>query len=152
MENEIEKSLDHLLRIMMGKTNLKVSIDGYIMPSPYVITEEGNPYYLHINKVIEETKLNHQYLKELMGILADDKYVIVEYTDTVLKKLLKCEITLKGKMFILKDGYVQQLKDASSERTFQTLALWISAIGTGLAGIYVLWEMLKAVLRFFYCG
>lgn len=53
------------------------------------------------------------------------------------------KIIFKGKVFIENGGYTQKEKIVKREIFRQTLAIWITAIGTGLAGIYGLFEILK---------
>lgn len=58
-------------------------------------------------------------------------------------------ITLDGLLFISNGGYTQKIKDIKAERFRQTLATWMTAIGTALAGIYGLVEMAKWLYRIF---
>ena len=56
-------------------------------------------------------------------------------------------VTLEGIIFIESGGYVQKRKNEIRTSFLQTLAIWVTAIGTGLAGIYALIQLMKM-----FCG
>ncbi len=72
-----------------------------------------------------ESLINH--LENTDGLIKND------VLDTKDRKIYG--LTVKGMLF---EGYVNRKKKEARTETLQMLAIWVTAIGTGLSGLYVL--------------
>jgi hypothetical protein len=73
---------------------------------------------------------------EILEKLVADSYIEKRNGSTASYR-----ISFNGRVFISNGGYVQQSKDVKHERFRQTLATWMTAIGTAFAGLYGLKEV-----------
>ena len=62
-------------------------------------------------------------------------------------------VTINGLIFIEKGGYVQQLRDIKAKNRRRRVLNTLVGGGAGLAGLYALWQMSKALLgTLFQCA
>ena len=59
-------------------------------------------------------------------------------------------LNYNGAMFHLAGGYTQQLKDTKQQRFRTFLHNLIVGVGAGLAGVYVLWKILKGIYTYLF--
>jgi len=79
--------------------------------------------------------------------LESEKYMLRDIVDLKEKeKFTGAWITFAGKVFIESGGYTAKRRREVLSETAQTSAVWMVAIGTGLAGIYGLVELYKNYL------
>lgn len=78
--------------------------------------------------------------------------LIPKFKDDIIGKPDKLELTIKGKFFILGGGYTGEIKKEARKDLLQTLAIWITAIGTGLGGIYVIGKAIIWLYSLFKCN
>jgi hypothetical protein len=120
-------------------------------------------------RLFDELGLNKKETKQLLEILKEKEYLTFEMVtgvlygsiflkvksdntigntvfDNTMSDLVgrpnKMEITLKGKFFILEGGFTGKHKKEEREALLQRLAIWITAIGTGLGGLYLIGKAL----------
>jgi hypothetical protein len=106
------------------------------------------------NEFIATLELDNEERIELFTILQEDKYIeftiiYVLVSAGSIREVNTATLMLKGKLFIQNGGYTQQLKDKIISRHLQSLALWVTAVGTGLAGLYGFYLLMKALLSYF---
>ena len=117
----------------------------------YPYREKGS--HMEIIKVINELyglngnthpdfhKCIHEW-EQLEKILFDDDKLV----ESDLYKYWV--LTVKGKMF---EGYVRRKKRQSVSITLQSVQTWAIAVGTSLAGLYALFQLLSMLLKNFHC-
>ncbi len=88
---------------------------------------------------LRQVIINHKQIKLLIA----DGYMEVD-------GLKKRSITYKGILFNENSGYEQRFIAQANQMAYQTLALWLTATGTGLAGLYGLKEL--SVWFYHLCG
>jgi len=89
----------------------------------FPIHQSGDPEYISIfmyNEIIEKLKKDN-YIRDNM-VSAATGYQSHGYV-----------ITVEGLLF---EGYVNQKTRLRRDKYLQTLALWVTAVGTGIAGLY----------------
>ena len=82
----------------------------------------------------------------------------MEYSNMILEQLVsdrylskigpRYSITFKGKMFSKSGGYIKKEKRESTSITLQSWQTWAISVGTVLAGIYGLVEILKPLIGY----
>jgi len=82
-----------------------------------------------------------------------DSPEFMEYSPMIFEQLVddgyltkgdnKYSINFKGKMFYKNGGYIKEQKRKSNATTLQSWQTWAIVVGTALAGIYALVEILK---------
>ena len=77
------------------------------------------------------TKTSGPEIQMMLQKLVNDGYL--SFTGSEYK------LTWEGRCF---EGYVKQEQRQSKTSTLQTLAIWVTAIGTGLGGLYVIGKFL----------
>jgi hypothetical protein len=120
-------------------------------------------------KLKSDLGLSNTEIKQLLEILKEKEYLTFEVVagtlysnvflkvkvdnsigntvlDDSMKELIgqpdKIIITLKGKFFLSEGGYTGKHKKEETEKQLQKLAMWITAIGTGLGGLYLVYKAL----------
>lgn len=110
--------------------------------------------------------ISHQDLYSILTQNGFNTGIILDY-ELIIKKLKKdgyieesvrssdiyyYSITLEGKILLQRNGYTQQEKDRIRERRNLNLVNFCLAVGTALAGVFALIEMIKMCLTsFFHC-
>jgi hypothetical protein len=83
-----------------------------------------------------ERNVDRNSVYEILGKLVAESYAEKRNGPSALYR-----ISFNGRVFISNGGYAQQGKDIKAERFRQTLATWMTAIGTAFAGLYGLKEV-----------
>jgi hypothetical protein len=121
------------------------------------------------DNLFKELGLNNKETKQLLEILEENDYISFEMVSGILYSTVYCknkadnsvgntnldnsmvgligrpnriDLSLKGKFFIQNGGYLGGLKSNLREQLLQKLAIWITAIGTGLGGLYLIGKAL----------
>ncbi|HTB06724.1 MAG TPA: hypothetical protein VK806_07185 [Bacteroidia bacterium] len=125
------------------------------------------------NNLFEKLDMNNIEACQLLGILKENdylKFVVIsgvlyssifceiksggtpgntnmnENTMNLAGKPDKIELNLKGKFFIQNGGYLGKIRKEERNELLQKLAIWITAIGTGLGGVYLIGKALFWVM------
>ena len=126
------------------------------------------------DRLFKELGLNNKETLQLLKILEEKEFIKFEMVSGMLTSAVYCknksdhsigntnldnsmialigkpnkiELTLKGKFFIQNGGYIGILKKEKREKLLQNLAIWITAIGTGVGGLYLLCKALIWLLK-----
>lgn len=99
----------------------------------------GKVDFDHSNNICEKSKLlispGEAYL--ILSKLHMDNYLIISSANNHMFK-----INYNGILFHLNGGYTQELADINRKRFKDEVFNWIIAIGTFLAGLYAIWQLL----------
>lgn len=85
----------------------------------------------------------------LEKLIKDDYIEALALSDISAENQLfgkRYKITFEGILFIQQDGYSGRAKSIALREISQTFAVWIAAIGTGVAGVYALVEIFRNYL------
>ena len=95
---------------------------------------------IDFNKILEiEPTFDGKWLKMALYKLEEDKYAY-ELVNEDNKKLRFWSVTIEGSIF---NGYVKQFSSLRTNRRLHRIQNWTLSIGTGLAGLYGLFEIQK---------
>ena len=108
-------------------------------PKAKGLNSEGDLYKWFTDSYAENIDMG-TFVK-ILNKLYDNKYV-----DRELKyNVYHYSISLEGEVFNLQGGY-EKLEDRKSKAAnLQSWQTWVIAVGTGLAGIYGLYELIKSI-------
>lgn len=147
---KILQHLDLLLTFHKNydKYNIKIIPElGFSEIAEKKLQDNKNIYQSELQKVcmqITNGKADWEYINELHQILIEDRYVI--------KKEKEEFITLKGRMFEYYGGYIREDKNKKLEKNKTEILNLAVGIGTGLAGLYALYQFLETFLcSFAHC-
>lgn len=94
-------------------------------------------------EVINEHRWSIEYFGALIHQLEEDGFIKTSIIESSVKT-----VTIKGLIF---EGYVNNSKSESMRFLLLQVSTWMTAVGTGLAGVYGLFEMVKWAYHHF-CG
>lgn len=118
------------------------------------------PFAGHYLSIIEIAKnaevINHMNVNELPPILnklvtdGNADFEISEFKDSLYESNKIYTISFEGIILIENGGYKRKGKKESISTKLQSLQTWAIAVGTALAGLYGLYELIKAILTASY--
>lgn len=106
-------------------------------------------------KEFEVPRQRHEFFKSLIKKMEKDGFVYMmdkydENTD-ISQFASRSWLTAEGYYFIEHGGYTNLTQKKQREKMLQLLAIWVAAIGTGLAGLYALIQFFQWICSF-YCN
>ncbi len=94
-------------------------------------------------------KININELPAIINKLNKDAYIDFELNDSkdiIFDSEKKYRITFEGKLLNESGGYRWKIKRESTLTNLQSLQTWVIAIGTALAGLYGIYQLINALL------